>query len=175
MTLLISDIFTVSDEAFALAMVDNYYRRWILQEKYQNDKSKTRKATGEKIFDAKEDNAGLWRGPQFDAKWSSSAQGRKDQGWSDAGITAFNHYCRIVRERRTGTADKKDMVDLMFRKCYANSMGYVVEDDSKGPIGSATAVPATMRGQQPMEVVEPDMDEEEAKEINELIQELSQQ
>lgn len=81
---LISDRFTASDEAFALVMIDNYFEKWQVH-------AKTPKAQ--------------WKFAE--AKYSSSGQGNKMQGWMKKGIEQYSRFCKMVEGRR---ADRKSVV-----------------------------------------------------------------
>ena len=63
-------MFSVSDEAFAVMMIDNYEERWKLQT-IEKDKKK-------------------WRSdPNYQAKYTSSTKGVHNNSWSEEGMKSF--------------------------------------------------------------------------------------
>lgn len=78
-------MFLVSDEAFAVMMIDNYEERWKFQT-IEKDKKK-------------------WRSdPNYQAKYTSSTKGVHNNSWSEEGMKSFYDWCRKIQELRK---DKK--------------------------------------------------------------------
>ena len=76
---LISNVFTVSDEALAIILVENYHQRWHNQ-CYEPNKEK-------------------WRTEKkFKAKYTSSDKGSREQSWSKEGIASFFSWCEKVKK-----------------------------------------------------------------------------
>jgi len=70
----LSSVFTASDEAFALLLVDNYWERWV----------------------------GLKKDPggKYPARYTSSKNGRNSCGYTDEGVTKYNNLLKMVKEKR---------------------------------------------------------------------------
>ena len=89
-----SEIFSVSDEAFAVMMIDNYEERWKLQT-IEKDKKK-------------------WRSdPNYQAKYTSSTKGVHNNSWSEEGMKSFYDWCHKIQELRK---DKK--VEWFLKKRF---------------------------------------------------------
>ena len=87
-------MFSVSDEAFAVMMIDNYEERWKLQT-IEKDKKK-------------------WRSdPNYQAKYTSSTKGVHNNSWSEEGMKSFYDWCRKIQELRK---DKK--VEWFLKKRF---------------------------------------------------------
>lgn len=92
--------FTVSDEAFALVLVQNYYEKW----KKQSEETSREK----------------WK--QVPGRWTSSEQGNKAQGWDDDGIEAFFTNCEMVEKKR-GEKRTGELVDQLWRDRQLQKQG----------------------------------------------------
>lgn len=103
----ISKRYTVSDEAFALVMVQNYFNKWRVQSTM--DKTK-------------------WT--QVPARWTSSDQGNKALGWEDEGIDAFFENCKMVEEKR-GEDRTGSLVDRLWEERMAAEKGLERQPKSK--------------------------------------------
>jgi hypothetical protein len=89
---LLAECCTVSDEAFGLLMLDNYWDRWVdLYEK--KPKTQVTKA----------------------AYTSSGAGNRKFLSWAPEGLTKFNALCKMVKWQR-GNAATGALVDEQLRR-----------------------------------------------------------
>ncbi|CAJ1943743.1 unnamed protein product [Cylindrotheca closterium] len=93
----ISNIFTVSDEAFALVLLENYESRW----RKQHEDPKSARLRGK-------EHAAISK--EFNAKFTSSDDGLKlkSSGWSRQGIESYNEKLssigKLRRQSRTGAA-----------------------------------------------------------------------
>ena len=96
----LKEVFTASDEAFALLMVDNYWERWT------------------NLYSGEPDDKELTK-----AKYTSSDAGRCEMGYSVVGIEKYNELIAMVQERRKAdrTGDKMDsyMMDYWCGKIDA--------------------------------------------------------
>jgi L-rhamnose mutarotase len=77
---LLSEIFTVTDEAFGLMLLENYEERWRKQHR-EPDKKK-------------------WRQKSMNAKYTASINGVKTNTWSTDGMNKFCEWCNQVQELR---------------------------------------------------------------------------
>ena len=91
---LISQIYSVSDEAFGLMIIHNEHHVWLEQEEM-----KTRGLKGHKIKKRK--------------RYCNSSSGKKD-GWSKGGVSLFNDLCREVKKRREETKQMEEDIKLSF-------------------------------------------------------------
>eukprot|EP00980_Cylindrotheca_fusiformis_P012475 scaffold3068_cov133-Cylindrotheca_fusiformis.AAC.1 len=97
--LLLSDAFTVSDEAYALYMLENYETRWRLQSQHPNDKNK-------------------WRQDEdFQAKFTSSNNGLNHKLSISNAIKSFNEKCEFVAEKRS-VAETGILLEQMLKEQY---------------------------------------------------------
>ena len=86
---LISEMFTIEDEAFALILVHNEVERWIDQ--LEEDSVTTSASSGEKdIVDSLKTNK----------KFCDPKSGNRD-GWTKEGIELFNYLCGAVQKLRS--------------------------------------------------------------------------
>eukprot|EP00980_Cylindrotheca_fusiformis_P021286 scaffold8194_cov118-Cylindrotheca_fusiformis.AAC.17 len=83
-SLLLSDAFTISDEAYALFMLENYETRWRLQYEHPNDKNKWRQ-----------------QDKDFQAKFTSSNTGLNHKTSISNAIKSFNEKCPFVAKKRS--------------------------------------------------------------------------
>lgn len=114
----LSSCFTVSDEAFALANVENYYLRWCRKMEARESKklADLRKAVGTAHDDtppisempAHEQPSG-W----FDAKWTGSKEGKNCSGWKKEGIIRFNEHARHIQKLRAGVCTGEKLEDYV--------------------------------------------------------------
>eukprot|EP00980_Cylindrotheca_fusiformis_P000894 scaffold237_cov201-Cylindrotheca_fusiformis.AAC.1 len=82
-SLLLSNAFTISDEAYALFMLENYETRWRLQYEHPNDKNR-------------------WRQDKdFQAKFTSSNNGLNHKTSISNAIKSFNEKCAFVAKKRS--------------------------------------------------------------------------
>ena len=79
---------TVSDEAFALLMLENYREKWLLRYKEACSSAAARRGSMDK-------------NKRIDGKYTSSINGHTEfGGWNKRGIRKFNYYCRLVEQDR---------------------------------------------------------------------------
>ena len=79
---------TVSDEAFALLMLENYREKWLLRYKEACSSAAGRSRNSDK-------------NKRIDGKYTSSINGHTEfGGWNKRGIRKFNFYCRLVEQDR---------------------------------------------------------------------------
>lgn len=84
-----SAAFRITDEAFALLMVENYYERWVkLAEEF--------KKTGKK----ETSGAKRKRLREIPGKYTSCSNGNVHGGWDDRGISRYNELCEVVKVYR---------------------------------------------------------------------------
>lgn len=90
---LLSEIFTVSDEAYALTLLDNYEERWRRQ-------SETEKSD--------------WNKEGFPKpKYTDCKSGRKAQTWSKEGMETYNKWCHKIKEMRTKDESGLDLEEAL--------------------------------------------------------------
>ena len=102
-TKLLRDCFTTSDEAFGLAIVENYTRSWIRQFQAKESERKARLGQpGE--FESIVPRPDNW----FRARWSGSHLGNTSSGWSGEGLNRFTALSHEVNRLRidNSTGDK---------------------------------------------------------------------
>ena len=83
----LSEVFSASDEAFALLLIKNYHHRWsklLSQDTTYGGKSS--------------------RSKDLDAKYTSSNSGVKNQGYSEAGLLRFWELVQIVTDKRAANS-----------------------------------------------------------------------
>lgn len=89
---------TISDEAFALLLYENYEAKW--QKQFQHDKTKT-------VQSAKM--------PRTHGKYTSKTMGQSEfGGWSVVALKNFNGYCKRIQQERASTAGKKAEQELLM-------------------------------------------------------------
>lgn len=91
---LISDIYTTSDEAFALLVLYNEAHVWKQQYNFE----------AQRINDTTNGNK-KWKSPRYAKRFCDAKSGNK-QGWSEEGQNVFNALCREVDRRRAEPASK---------------------------------------------------------------------
>jgi hypothetical protein len=75
---------TVSDEAFALLMLENYREKWLLRYQEACSSAAGRRRSTDK-------------NKRIDGKYTSSINGHTEfGGWNKRGIRKFNYYCRLA-------------------------------------------------------------------------------
>ena len=95
-TKLLSEIFTVTDEAFGLMLLENYEGRWRKQN-LEPDKTK-------------------WRQKSMNAKYTSSKNGVKNNTWSAEGRNKFCDWCKRVEAlRKEDTTGKQVERELLLK------------------------------------------------------------
>lgn len=109
---LISDVFTVTDEACAVMMVKNYLGRW---RKMSEEKDSTKH-----------------RGAEFDAKFTSSRKGKRVNTWSDEGRQKFHEWCFKIAKLRQKTETGKQ-IDELTRNHYRGGKNHVETKESQAP------------------------------------------
>ena len=91
-------VFTVSDEAFALVLLENYYQRWV------------------KIAEDEEGDTTRYRtDPSFAARWTSSENGRKGAGWHQPGIDRFSELAKMIGEACADTRKGELLDDYLMK------------------------------------------------------------
>lgn len=93
---------TVTDEAMALLLFENYREKWITQFEM--------KARGEKPG-------------RIDGKYTSSTKGHAEYaGWSEEGVKRFNYYCNlVVRDRESSKATEVEK--SLLASCQDTTQG----------------------------------------------------
>ena len=86
----LSAIFKITDEAFALLMVVNYFERWVTIAQHDDNKENNDDTVGDKRS----------RYRELKGKYTSSSNGLVLGGWSDKGIQHYNDFCNMVKELR---------------------------------------------------------------------------
>ena len=100
-------IFTVSDEAFVLLVLENNWERWLdINNKSKNNYIPTKRNRGDKPVES--DILPLYTNINGN---SANAGKEVNRGWTEAGIKRFNELCTMVKE------DKKKM-QLLIGKFY---------------------------------------------------------
>lgn len=79
----LSDFITVSDEAFAMILIENSARKWLFQARYPNYKKEGKRVPSSKYTEQE----GI-------------------SGWKDTGITRFTQLCKLCQKCRTTTIDQ---------------------------------------------------------------------
>ena len=103
---MLSNVFSVSDEAFALMIVENYEKRWKLQLSHTDKK--------------------LWKtDPCYQAKYTSSSKGVHKNAWSDDGIKRFFDWCRTIKDLRS----KEKSGVVLENEILAYFCGFSKNDD----------------------------------------------
>lgn len=101
----ISKIFTVTDEAYALLMVENYFERWV-----DIAKSKKSNAEGE---DSQESGIERSSKRKVGAKYTKSANGNIHAGWEEEGIKRFNDIANIIQRQRNDNIRNDKLEDAL--------------------------------------------------------------
>ena len=115
---LISDIFTVTDEAFALMMLHNEYHVWVNQVEQERNGGDGNNSTAERKRKKK--------------KYCDRYSGNKN-GWSIEGLAVFNTLCREIavlrKDPKRGKECEEKLRERLWRENCKNDM------DSAGPSG----------------------------------------
>jgi len=106
-TMVLSECFTVSDEAFALVMVLNYTLRWIRQ-MVKKESKKAELLGREWVMDPRARDGTLGNDVPahektdewFNARWTGSHEGNKCSGWSAEGIEKFSELAKNIQALR---------------------------------------------------------------------------
>lgn len=98
---LLKSVYSVSDEAFALITLENYYTRWIRMLEAQNggeqeDFSEGDDSDGPVPLDKTTMRKSKW----FEAKYTSSQRGKSVSGWTQEGISRFTDIAEKVKSCR---------------------------------------------------------------------------
>jgi len=111
----LSKCFTLTDEAFALACVENYCQRW--RRKNMARESARNELLGVPPTPVEGEELPPHKMPKewFRAKWSGSHNGNRLSGWSQEGITHYVNICEDLKRKR-----------------HQNSTGAVLEEYIKG-------------------------------------------
>ena len=97
-------IVTISDEAFALLLIDNYRDKWI--SKFEASRRGELHRPGEKI----------------PGKYTNSKLGNTEYaGWTEEGHQQFNKYFDIVEEDRLKDREKRNEMEELFLEHMRNS------------------------------------------------------
>ena len=92
-----NSIVTISDEAFALLLFENYEEKWHAQHQHRVNKSKST----DKM-------------PRMHGKYTCKKVGQAEfGGWSKAGVAKFNSYCRQIEADRNTEAGKVAEEELL--------------------------------------------------------------
>ena len=92
----LSKVFTVTDEAFALITLENYYERWVrMLEAGKNDADEDSEGGGV-LLDKTTQRTHDW----FSAKYTSSQRGKQAMGWNVEGVARFTELAGMVKTRR---------------------------------------------------------------------------
>ena len=94
----LSKCFTITDEAFALACVRNYRRRWDRLARKRQSKQAARSGNLSLLEGqvADHDHPPSW----FYARWSGSHNGNTISGWAKEGIQEFEKHCTEIKRKR---------------------------------------------------------------------------
>ena len=93
-------IFTVSDEAFVLLVLENNWERWLdINNKSKNNYIPTKRNRGDKPVES--DILPLYTNINGN---SANAGKEVNRGWTEAGIKRFNELCMTVKEDRKENA-----------------------------------------------------------------------
>ena len=90
----LSNMFTVTDEAFAIMVVENYDQRWRKQH-VEPDKKK-------------------WHSDEMNAKYTSSRNGKRKNTWTKEGMQRYHEWCAIVAARRGREEYGKDLEEELM-------------------------------------------------------------
>jgi len=96
----LSAIFKITDEAFALLMVVNYFERWVTIAQHDDNKENNDDTVGDKRS----------RYRELKGKYTSSSNGLVRGGWSYEGIKHYNDFCNMVKELRQDKSSR-EMLD----------------------------------------------------------------
>ena len=102
---LLSEVFSVSDEAFALLMVQNYIQKW--EHLYKRELMTRARDTGQYTEEERLQDPHLiqdkqvWRNHKhYQARWSSSKKGFVKDGWGEVAMKMFGIHARKIEKLR---------------------------------------------------------------------------
>eukprot|EP00980_Cylindrotheca_fusiformis_P005094 scaffold1082_cov79-Cylindrotheca_fusiformis.AAC.2 len=102
-TFLLSDCFTITDEALGVMLIDNYWERW------------------ERQFD-NPDKKHEWKtSPYFRAKYTSATKGQRDDSWGKTGMEEFYKWCNKIKKLRMETATGAELEDDIMHYFSSNA------------------------------------------------------
>ena len=106
----LSNVMTVSDEAFVFLVLENNWERWLdINNKSQNKYTPVRRGNGNQITtNVLPKYTNINGHPSNDGK-------NVIRGWSEAGIKRFNELCKIVKKDRKKNADVENQIFEMLR------------------------------------------------------------
>ena len=95
-----SNVFSVTDEAYVLLMVENYHERWVslAQKKNSNDEG------GEGVQESRIKRA----------KYTCSSQGNIHAGWEEKGILRFNEIAGMIKNQRKDKTRNDNLDDALI-------------------------------------------------------------
>ena len=106
----LSNTFTVTDEAFALACVENYRQRWE-QQALAKESRRRAKRFGDQESPDGEVPPHLQK--QVYAKWSGSHLGNTLSGWTKEGIQRFNDLATIIKKKRVDSFTGEELEECI--------------------------------------------------------------
>lgn len=150
-----SKVVSVSDEAFALLLIDNYMEKW--RKKASEEEETATEMTSNQTTNHEGTRKAVAKMP---GKYTGKAKGQcKWGGWNVEGITQFNRLRRLVKEDRAADKDRgepRKMERLLLSYCR-NKAG-MSDPSVSGPDGGGDNV---TQGVQAIEVVEAEWDSDE--------------
>lgn len=98
----LSNCFTTSDEAYALALVENYCERWVRKLRAKQSKRAAQFQESSMPSDSEEGEPLPHERPAewFYARWTGSHEGNQCSGWHRDGIERFNEHARRITIQR---------------------------------------------------------------------------
>ncbi len=116
----LSEFVSVTDEAFALLVIDNCHERWTKMFVSQNTEEEGEDEGGEEGQDLSDESStpgkdGKWPDPKYTngGKNSNNGRTRKFCGWSSQGVKKFNQLCWLVMSDRKKASNKTWDADTM--------------------------------------------------------------
>jgi len=94
-----SNVFSVTDEAYALLMVENYYERWVSLSEKKN---------------INEGGEGVQESRIKRAKYTCSSQGNIHAGWEEKGILRFNEIAGMIKNQRKDKTRNDNLDDALI-------------------------------------------------------------
>ena len=126
-----SAVFKISDEAFALLMIENYFERWVQIAK-EEEKSGKKKKNRDNEKTAEETRK---RRREMKGKYTSSSAGYVYGGWDSEGIEHYNKLCIMVKELRKDT-NRKETLDEKLKSYWTG-----VQEDSESACAKKRKTP----------------------------------
>ena len=102
-----SKVFTITDEAYALLMVENYYERWVTLAKNKKRNDEGGGGSQESV------NENSRHEQIVRARYTGSTNGNIHAGWEQKGIDRFNVLARMIRERRNDKVSNDNLDDTL--------------------------------------------------------------